>query len=141
MGLNHIIVMGRLVRDPSLKKTAEGTSIINFTLAVDRDYSAQDGRKADFIDCVAFRNTADFVDRNFAKGQAAAVSGRLQIREWTGRDGNRRYSPEVMVDNVYFADSKRTRSEEGAYERPRNAVPEAPQPDFEELDDDGDLPF
>ena len=106
--LNKIILMGRLTRDPELRRTAAGTAVTSFSLAVDRDYKAQDGEKAtDFIDIVAWRNTAEFVSKYFSKGRMAVVEGRLQIRDWRDKDGNNRRSAEVVADNVYFADSAR----------------------------------
>ena len=105
--LNHITIMGRLTRDPELRHTQSQTPVASFTLAVDRDYSKQEGndKKTDFIDCVAWRGTAEFVSKHFVKGRMATVSGRLQIREWTDKDGNKRRSSEVTADNVYFCDS------------------------------------
>lgn len=107
--LNQIIIMGRLTRDPELRRTGSGLAVASFTLAVDRDYSGKDGgeKETDFIDCVAWRNTGEFVANHFTKGRMAAVSGRLQIRNWTDKDGGKRRTAEVVVDNVYFADSKR----------------------------------
>lgn len=106
--LNHIIIMGRLTRDPELRRTGSGTAVASFTLAVDRDFSGKDGneKETDFIDCVAWRQTGEFVSKYFAKGRMACVSGRLQIRNWTDKDGNKRRNAEVIADNVYFADSK-----------------------------------
>ena len=107
--LNHIVIMGRLTRDPELRRTGSGVAVASFTLAVDRDYSPKDGgeRETDFIDCVAWRQTGEFVSKYFAKGRMAVVSGRLQIRGWTDKDGNKRRSAEVVADNVYFGDSRR----------------------------------
>lgn len=106
--LNHITVMGRLTRDPEMRRTGSGISVANFTLAVDRDFAdKQSGQKeTDFVDCVAWRQTADFVGKYFRKGNMMAVSGRLQSRKWTDKDGNKRTSWEVQADNVYFAESK-----------------------------------
>lgn len=133
--LNRIVLMGRLTRDPELRRTQSGTAVAGFTLAVDRDFKSDSGaRETDFIDCVAWRNTADFVSNYLSKGRMAVVEGRLQIRPWTEKDGSKRRSAEVVADHVYFADSKR----EGA--APQYAPPQESQ--FEELpDDDGDLPF
>ena len=148
--LNHIVLMGRLTRDPELRRTQAGTAVASFTLAVDRDFTSRDGgeKQTDFIDIVAWRNTAEFVSKYFSKGQMAAVSGRLQIRDWTDKDGGKRRSAEVIADSVYFADSKKTREESadarssfgGTYQAP---VPfEVGESDFAELDaDDGELPF
>ena len=107
--LNHIVIMGRLVRDPELRRTGSGVAVASFRVAVDRDFAPKDGgeRKADFIDCVAWRQTGEFVSKYFTKGSMAVVSGRLQIRSWTDKDGNKRRSAEVVADNVYFGDSKR----------------------------------
>ena len=106
--LNRIIIMGRLTRDPELRHTQSGTAVASFSLAVDRDFKSQNGEKeTDFIDVVAWRNSAEFVSRYFTKGRMAVVEGRLQIRDWTDRDGGKRRSAEVVADNVYFGDSKR----------------------------------
>ena len=106
--LNHIIIMGRLTRDPELRYTQSQTPVASFSLAVDRDFKNQDGSKdTDFIDCVAWRATAEFVSKYFTKGSMAVVSGRLQLRDWTDRDGGKRRSAEVVADNVYFGESKR----------------------------------
>ena len=107
--LNHIVIMGRLTRDPELRRTGSGVAVASFSLAVDRDFAPKDGgeRETDFIDCVAWRQTGEFVSKYFAKGRMAVVSGRLQIRGWTDKDGNKRRSAEVVADNVYFGDSKR----------------------------------
>ena len=108
--LNHIVIMGRLTRDPELRRTGSGIAVAGFTLAVDRDYSSKDGgeRETDFIDCVAWRQTGEFVSKYFTKGRMAVVSGRLQIRNWTDKDGGKRRTAEIVADNVYFGDSKRT---------------------------------
>ena len=107
--LNHIVIMGRLTRDPELRRTGSGVAVASFSLAVDRDFAPKDGgeRETDFIDCVAWRHTGEFVSKYFTKGRMAVVSGRLQIRSWTDKDGNKRRSAEVVADNVYFGDSKR----------------------------------
>ena len=111
--LNHIVIMGRMTRDPELRRTASGTAVASFTLAVDRDFAAKDAqRETDFIDCVAWRSTGEFVSKYFSKGRMAVVSGRLQIRPCTDKDGNNRRSAEVVVDNVYFGDSRRDAPEE-----------------------------
>lgn len=110
--LNTITIMGRMVRDPEIRQTGNGTSVCNFTLAVDRDYTDQDGdRETDFINCVVWAHTADFVSKYFGKGDLMAVSGRLQLSDWEDNDGNRRRSAEIKVDNVYFGGSKRSESE------------------------------
>ena len=108
--LNQIVLMGRLTRDPEQRMTQQGTPVTSFSIAVDRDFSGRDGgeKKTDFIDIVAWRSTAEFVSKYFTKGQMAVVTGRLQIRDWTDRDGNKRRSAEVIADNVYFGESKRS---------------------------------
>ena len=151
--LNHITIMGRLTRDPELRYTQSQTPVASFTLAVDRDFGNRDGgeKQTDFIDCVAWRSTAEFVNKYFQKGSMAVVSGRLQIRDWTDREGGKRRSAEVVVDNIYFGESRRRDSSEGSsydsrssyssYEAPRSASP-APSSPFSDLDDgDGELPF
>lgn len=131
--LNHITIMGRLTRDPELRYTQSQTPVASFTLAVDRDYKHEIAdRETDFIDCVAWRGTGEFVSKHFTKGSMAVVSGRLQIRDWIDRDGNKRRSAEVVADNVYFGESKR-REDGGSYGGGASA--------FSELEDDGDLPF
>ena len=147
--LNRIIIMGRLTRDPELRRTQSGAAVTSFSLAVDRDFKSQSGEKeTDFIDVVAWRSTAEFVSKYFAKGRMAVVEGRLQLRDWTDRDGNKRRTAEVVADNVYFGDSRRD-SEGGGYNAPsyapadRGYAPAAPVADqFAEIDEeDGDLPF
>ena len=155
--LNHITIMGRLTRDPEMRRTGSGIACTSFTLAVDRDYSGKDGgeKETDFIDCVAWRSTAEFVDKHFTKGRMAVVSGRLQIRKWTDKDGNKRRAAEINADNVYFGDSKKddggscggayTGTDSGYYRdnTPSNVAPPAPASDFAMLDgeDDAQLPF
>ena len=151
--LNHITIMGRLTRDPELRYTQSQTPVASFSLAVDRDFGSRDGgeKQTDFIDCVAWRSTAEFVSKYFQKGSMAVVSGRLQIRDWTDREGGKRRSAEVVVDNIYFGESRRRDSSEGSsydsrssyssYEAPRSPSP-APSSPFSDLDDgDGELPF
>ena len=115
--LNHIVIMGRLARDPELRRTGSGVAVTSFRLAVDRDFAPKDGgeRETDWIDCVAWRQTGEFVSKYFTKGRMAVVSGRLQIRNWTDKDGNKRSSAEVVADNVYFGDSKRDDHAGSAY--------------------------
>lgn len=157
--LNHIVIMGRLTRDPDLRYTQSQTPVASFTVAVDRDFASRDGgeRQTDFIDVVAWRQTAEFVSKYFAKGSMVVVSGRLQIRDWTDREGNKRRSAEVVADNVYFGESKRRDdSGDGYIREPRSTQSySAPRQDsygsqnaashasaFAELEeDDGDLPF
>ena len=133
--LNTISIMGRFTRDPELRYTSAGTPIASFTLAVDRDYSGADGeKKTDFIDCVAFKGTAEFVSKHFAKGTMAVVNGRLQFRDWQDRDGNKRRNAEILVENIYFGERK----QQGAVDVAAGDYTEG----FEELDeDDGELPF
>ena len=151
--LNHITIMGRLTRDPELRYTQSQTPVASFTLAVDRDFGSRDGgeKQTDFIDCVAWRQTAEFVSKYFAKGRMAVVEGRLQIRDWTDKDGGKRRSAEVVADNVYFGDSKRDSAGDDraapAYGAPASgyAAPAAPvggHSDFAEIgEEDGELPF
>lgn len=144
--LNNITIMGRLTRDPELRRTGSGIAVASFTIAVDRDYSGKDGgeKETDFIDVVAWRQTGEFVEKYFTKGRMAVVSGRLQIRNWTDKDGNKRKSAEVVADHVYFGDSKKESSGGNSYS-PAAAYPEfptAPLQNFEVLEyDDGKLPF
>ena len=107
--LNHIIIMGRLTRDPELRRTGSGIAVASFTVAVDRDFGGRDGgeKETDFIDCVAWRQTGEFVSKYFTKGRMIVVSGRLQIRSWTDKEGNKRRTAEVVAENCYFGDSKR----------------------------------
>ena len=141
--LNHITIMGRLTRDPELRRTGSGIAVASFTVAVDRDFSGRDGgeKETDFIDCVAWRQTGEFVSKYFTKGSMIVVSGRLQIRNWTDKDGNKRRTAEILVDNIYFADSKR--GTDGGDVNAGYAVPAAvPASDFTMLeDDDAQLPF
>ena len=155
--LNHITIMGRLTRDPELRRTGSGVAVASFTVAVDRDFASRESgeRETDFIDCVAWRQTGEFVSKYFTKGRMAVVSGRLQIRSWTVKDGNKRRTAEVVADNVYFGDSRRegdagnssyggntygaapAAPSYGGY-----SAPAAPASDFAMLDDDdAQLPF
>ena len=115
--LNHITIMGRLTRDPELRRTGSGIAVASFTVAVDRDFGGRDGgeKETDFIDCVAWRQTGEFVSKYFSKGRMIVVSGRLQIRSWTDKDGNKRRTAEVVADNCYFGDSKRDSDGGNAY--------------------------
>lgn len=141
--LNKIFIMGRLVADPELRHTQSGTAVASLRLAVDRDFKDKDTgeRKADFINVAAWRSTAEFIVRNFSKGRMIVVSGSLQMRDWTDKDGNKRTTAEVVADNVYFADSKRDDWPEG--NAPERSLPPAKSGGFEEIsDEDGDtLPF
>ena len=146
--LNFIVVMGRLTRDPEIRRTASGTAVANFSVAVDRDFPSQDGsRETDFIDCVAWKNTAEFVGKYFSKGKQIAVKGRLQIRSWTDKDGNKRRTAEIVADNVYFAGAKtESTAEVQRYETPVGYGAQAPiDPGPEDYpiltDDDTGLPF
>ena len=147
--LNKIILMGRLTRDPELRRTGTGTAVTSFSLAVDRDFKSQSGEKeTDFIDIVAWRSAAEFVSKYFTKGRMAVVEGRLQIRDWTDKDGGKRRSAEVVADNVYFGDSKRDGGDSSGYSAApayKNAAPSnfnAGGSDFAEIgEDDGELPF
>lgn len=130
--LNHICLDGRLTRDPELRHTGSGLAVASFTLAVDRDFENRETgkRETDFIDIMAWRNTAEFVSKYFTKGSRAIVSGRLQIRTWTDKEGNKRRNAEVVADNVYFGEKKEQKP----------AAPAAA--DFADpLDDDGFIPF
>ena len=138
--LNHITVMGRLVRDPAIRYTQSGLPVTSFTVACDRDFKDKaTGEKAtDFIDIVAWRSTAEFVTRYFSKGRMAVVDGRLQLRDWTDRDGNKRRSAEVLANNVHFGDSKPQQQNQAAPAPP----PAGTYPGgAEDLGDGGDLPF
>ena len=166
--LNHIVIMGRLTRDPELRSTTTGVNVASFRIACNRDYSGRGGSEpqTDFVDCVAWRQTGEFVSRNFTKGKMIIVSGRLQMRDWTDRDGNKRTTAEIVADNVYFGESKRDSdgqsggnygpsygsqgsyggqssygSQSGYSSQPTQVPPVTPSP-FEDLEgDDGDLPF
>ena len=118
--LNHITIMGRLTRDPELRRTGSGVAVANFTVAVDRDFSSKDGgeKETDFIDCVAWRQTGEFVSKYFTKGRMAIVSGRLQIRNYTDKDNNKRRNAEVVADSVYFGDSKKSDQGNSTYQAP-----------------------
>ena len=138
--LNKIILMGRLTRDPELRRTNSGTPVASFTIAVDRDFKSQDGEKeTDFIDIVVWRNTAEFVSKYFTKGRMAVVEGRLQIRDWTDKDGGKRKAAEVIADNVYFGDSKK---ESGASQQDNfTSLASRMSHGFVDDADNGDLPF
>ena len=167
--LNHIVIMGRLTRDPELRRTGSGIAVASFSVAVDRDIANKESgeRETDFIDCVAWRGTGEFVSKYFQKGSMIVVSGRLQIRSWTDKDGNKRRSAEIVADNVYFGSSRRDDASNGSYNNnsyggnygssPANnnyggsysapapsysAPASAPASDFAMLeDDDAQLPF
>lgn len=138
--LNHIVLQGRLTRDPELRRTGNGVAVASFTLAVDRDFG-KDEKETDFIDCVAWRQAGEFVSKYFSKGRMAVVSGRLQIRKWTDKDGNNRNTAEVVADNVYFADAKKEAPTEEYTGFIKNTTA-TPTQDFALLDDeDAALPF
>lgn len=149
--LNHIVLMGRLVRDPELRRTGTGTSVTTFSIAVERDFGNRETgeKETDFIDIVTWRQTAEFVSKYFTKGRMAVVSGRLQIRTWTDKEGNKRRSAEVVADNVYFGDSRRdgenaapAQNGFSGYGESFSAPAAAPASDFAMLEeDDNDLPF
>lgn len=134
--LNNIVIMGRLTRDPELRRTSSGVAVASFTLACERDFAAQgETRETDFIDIVAWRYTAEFVDKYFSKGQMAVVSGRLQIRNWKDKDGNKRRSAEILADHVYFGEAKRDKTTQGEPQYD-------PQGGFSEIEDiDTTLPW
>ena len=148
--LNHITIMGRLTRDPELRRTGSGIAVASFTVAVDRDFGGRDGgeKETDFIDCVAWRQTGEFVSKYFTKGSMIVVSGRLQIRNWNDKEGNKRRTAEVVADNVYFGESRRSNEGSSFDSAPApsfggyNAPASAPASDFAMLDDDdAQLPF
>lgn len=163
--LNKIIVMGRLTRDPELRRTQSGLAVTSFSIACDRDFKSQSGEKeTDFIDIVAWRNTAEFVSKYFSKGRMAVVEGRLQLRDWTDQNGNKRRNAEVVADSVYFGDSKRDNAsdsgygaapyggyQQSSYQQPSYGTAPGgypasdygnPSGGFEPIEgDDGDLPF
>jgi len=144
--LNHIVIMGRLARDPELRQTQNGIAVASFTLAVTRDFKDKNtGESAtDWIDCVAWRSTAEFVSKYFTKGRMAVVEGQLQIRDWTDKEGNKRRSAEVIASNVYFGDSKRDGNASGDSSSPVPAAPTGnttyPAQPVEDVSED-DLPF
>ena len=159
--LNHITIMGRLTRDPELRRTGTGTAVTSFTIAVDRDIANKETgeRETDFIDCNAWRNTAEFIAKYFTKGSMAIVSGKLQIRNWTDKEGNKRRNAEVVADSVYFGDSKKSEQGNSAYHAPiatqdssggfadtlafaQKIMEQGEQSDFAMLEgDDAQLPF
>ena len=129
--LNSVIIMGRLTRDPEMRHTQNGTAVASLTLACDRDFKPKNGEnETDFIDVVVWGKTAEFAANYFTKGRMVIVEGRLQVRGWQDKDGNKRKSTEVVADRMYFGDSK----QEGKKQT-------APSDDFEEIEDDGDIPF
>ena len=154
--LNRVIVMGRLTKDPELRRTQSGHAVASFSIACDRDYSGDGGKETDFLDIVAWRSTAEFVSKYFTKGRMAVVSGRLQIRSWTDKDGNGRRSAEILADSVYFGDSKPGGQSGAAEPAQRTAYPAqsggtgyfatptgvpVDPPMYPEIDSDDELPF
>lgn len=143
--LNHITIMGRLTRDPELRRTGSGVAVANFAIACERDFSGKDSseKETDFVGCVAWRSTGEFVSKYFSKGRMAVVDGRLQMRSYTDKDGNRRTAAEVIADNVYFADSKKAAENGGnSPTAAEAATPAAPAAgNFAPIDDDEPLPF
>lgn len=134
MALNRITIQGRITKDPELRHTQSGTAVTTITLAVDRDRKDQEGnRGVDFIDVVAWSGTAEFVCEYFTKGRMAVADGRLEIRDWTDRDGNKRRNAEVVAQSVYFCDSKRESAPQTSYQAPAAGA-------FEEIEDDEDFP-
>lgn len=143
--LNRIDILGRLTRDPELRYTQSGTAVASFTVACDRDFADQSGKRGvDFIDCVAWRGTGEFVSKYFQKGSMICVSGRLQIRDWTDDKGNKRRNAEILTEHVYFAGSKSQGSGNTSTGNATDISAENFEEDFEDFDelaDDGELPF
>lgn len=135
--LNNIILQGRFCNNVELRYTNNNTPVCSFTLAVDRDYqSGGTEKQTDFIECVAWNKTAEFVGKHFLKGSMAIVAGRLQMRDWTDNQGNKRRNAEVIVSNIYFGEKKK--DSYGYDEKPRYVE----QPKFEDMSDDEEtLPF
>jgi single-strand DNA-binding protein len=141
--LNHITIMGRLTKDPELRSTISGKNVANFTVAVDRDYNSGSEKQTDFIECVAWKGTADFVSKYFHKGSMIILAGKLQSRKWQDRDGNNRINWEVVADSVYFGESKNSQPNAAQATYQQNyGNPNVGAPNFVDLDDgDGELPF
>lgn len=141
--LNHIVIMGRLTRDPELRRTSSGIAVTSFSVAVDRDFSNDAGqRETDFIDVVAWRSTGEFVDKYFRKGSMAVISGRLQVRSWTDKDGNKRRTAEVVAENVYFGEKKEAQEPKGDFNALADRIQQFNEPsNFAVLENDGPLPF
>ena len=140
--LNKVVIMGRFTKDPELRRTGSGTAVTSFSLACDRDFKSHSGDKeTDFIEVIAWKNTAEFVSKYFSKGRMAVVDGRLQIRDWTEKAGNKRTTAEVVAENVYFADSKRSESNDNQREN-FNALSGRLSDDFVPVgEEDGEIPF
>ena len=143
--INNVVLMGRLVATPELRSTGTGVSVASFTIAVERAYAkAGAQRQADFIDCVAWRQTAEFITRYFQKGSMIAVTGNIQTRNYEDKNGNKRKAVEVVVDNASFCGSKAESGTTGGYTAPAAPAPSfasASESDFEEITEDDDLPF
>lgn len=146
--LNKVFMMGRLTRDPELRRTGSGIAVASFAIAVDRDFGKNESgeKETDFFDVVAWRQTGEFVSKYFTKGRMIVVEGKLQTRSWTDKDGNKRKSVEIVADNCYFGDSKNSNTDGNSYSAPGNggySAPVAPASDFTMLDDDDSsvLPF
>lgn len=134
--LNHVTLMGRLAKDPELRRTQSGVAVTSLRIACDRDYKPQDAeRETDWLDVVCWRNTAEFVSKYFTKGRMAIVEGRIQTRDWTDKDGNKRQAVEVVADNVYFGDSKK---DDAGHTKPAGRAVDVT---FDDIDDDDDCPF
>ena len=134
--LNHISIMGRITKDIELRRTGAGVAVASFTIACDRDFGNNGQKETDFVDCVAWRGTGEFIERNFCKGKMIVISGRLQKRKWQDKNGNNRETAEILVENVYFADSKKDAGEKFEAAMSGNSQ------DFAVLDGDcDDLPF
>ena len=146
--LNHITIMGRLTRDPELRRTQSGVAVCSFSVAVDRDFQSREAseKQTDFIDCVAWRQTAEFVSKYFSKGRMIVVDGTLQSRKWQDKAGQNRVSWEIIADNIYFGDSRRDGASGGDYSAPVSGGAEgysapAASGGFAEIEEDGELPF
>lgn len=137
--LNQVVIMGRLTADPQVRQTGTGVSVCSFRIGCDRDKQTEGGQKADFINCTAWRKTAEFVGKYFAKGKPILIQGRLQIREWTDKEGKKQYSPEILVNEVFFCGGDKVVNQTA------QVAPPAPDmgvvPDFEELGGGEDLPW
>ena len=150
--LNKVILAGRLTRDPELKQTTSGVSVTSFSIAINRRYKAGEQQEADYLDIVAWRQTAEFITRYFRKGSSIAITGSAQVRKWTDKDGGKRSTVEFVADEVYFVDGKTEEETANAPYASSSAVsaPSTPQyaqmqmqtaPKFEEISNDDDLPF
>ena len=138
LNLNKVVLCGRLTAEVELKQTQLGVSVCTFNLAINRRYQAEGQQQADFITCVAWRQTAEFIAKYFHKGSSLCITGSIQTRSWKDQQGNQRYATEVVADEAMFVDSK---SEPGNYDAPKNSAPPTSAPKFEDLKTDDDLPF